>query len=178
MRDAFRSRLPYRARLEGTYRALCKGQPMAKTQESYCLNCFSLIPAEAEICPVCGEHIASLSSHGYREKLLHALEHPLDDVRMRAIIALGLRREAGTALPLAQCALRHPSDVVEGMEIVNALKNFDASTEGAHALKMLASDHAAHAVRAAAEAALERSMANGGPKETSDTDSVVRGRFS
>lgn len=141
---------------------------MAKTRDNYCLNCFSLIPAEAEICPVCGKRIANLSGQNYREKLLHALEHPLDDVRMRAIIALGLRREAGTALPLAQCALRHPSDVVEGMEVVNVLKNFDASPEGVCALKMLAADHAAHAVRMAAEAALERIVSKDGKKAGND----------
>ncbi|MHB1566321.1 MAG: HEAT repeat domain-containing protein [Acidiferrobacter sp.] len=123
---------------------------MATSHKFYCPNCFSLIPATAEICPVCGECREHFRSQGYREKLLHALEHPLDDVRMRAIIALGLRREAGTATSLADCALHHPTDVVGGREIVRALKNFGVSAEAQHALERLAREHAAHAVRVAA----------------------------
>ncbi|MHB1100129.1 MAG: HEAT repeat domain-containing protein [Burkholderiales bacterium] len=120
----------------------------------YCLNCHAMIPAEAKICPNCGENQDLMSEQEYRDKLLHALNHPLDDVRMRAIIALGLRHEEGTALHLAECALHHPSDVVEGMEIVNSLRKFGASQEGRQALERLAVHHAAHAVRVAAETAL------------------------
>ncbi|MHB1678103.1 MAG: HEAT repeat domain-containing protein [Sulfuriferula sp.] len=134
---------------------------MTVANEIFCPNCFSMIPAEAETCPVCGERIASLSAQGYREKLLHALAHPLGDIRMRAIIALGLRRETGTAVPLAVCALRHPTDVVEGMEVVYALKNM-GMPEKQLALTMLINDHAAHAVRAAAEAVLEQGSADDG----------------
>ena len=36
---------------------------------------------------------------------------------MRAIIALGWRGEQEMAAALAECALRHPSDVVEGLEM-------------------------------------------------------------
>jgi hypothetical protein len=35
------------------------------------------------------------------------------EVRMRAVIALGLRRDVRAAADLAQCALRGPRDVVE-----------------------------------------------------------------
>ena len=129
---------------------------MTNARAIYCTNCFSLIPAEAETCPVCGERLARLSAQDYRVKLLHALDHPLDDVRMRAIIALGLRRETATAQPLAECALRHPIDVVVGMEIVKALKHFPASAERRRALETLAQSHAAHAVRAEAAAVLEQ----------------------
>lgn len=145
---------------------------MTVANEICCPNCFSMIPAEAESCPACGERIASLSARGYREKLLHALAHPLDDIRMRAIIALGLRRETVTAVPLAECALRHPTNVVEGMEVVYALRNVGASRERLHALAMLANDHAARAVRAAAKAELERNLADG-----ESTDGGVRSSF-
>lgn len=140
-------------------------------EDLYCPNCFAMIPARASVCPFCSADIKGISGRDFRSKLLHALEHPLDDVRMRAIISLGLRREAGTALPLAQCALSHHSDVVEGMEVVNVLKDFGASAEGLRALKMLAADHAAHAVRAAAEAALEKIMAKGGKPAGNDVKS-------
>ena len=104
---------------------------------------------------MCGGCIARFSDQTYREKLLHALKHPLDDVRLRAIIALGWRREEGTATDLADCALRHPLDIVGGMEIVRALNNFGLSAEARHALERLARDHPAHAIRAAAAEAWE-----------------------
>lgn len=127
---------------------------MNSNRENYCTNCFSLIQAELEICPACGERMAQLSTQDYRIKLLHALAHPLDDVRMRAIIALGLRREAGTALPLAECALRHPLNIEEGLTVVNALKNLREFPDSRRALGILAQDHAAHAVREAAAIAI------------------------
>jgi hypothetical protein len=141
---------------------------METEREIYCMNCFSLIPAEVKFCHVCGEHMAGLSAQHYRVKLLHALQHPLDDVRMRAIIALGLRREAGTAMPMAECALRHPLNIEEGIEVVNALKKFPPSADGRRALEMLAHDHSAHAVRAAAEIALQRTQAGGEAHEIGD----------
>ena len=128
---------------------------MATEREIYCMSCFSMIPAQAEVCPVCGEHVTELSAQDYRAKLLHALEHPLDDVRMRAIIALGLRRETGAELPLAECALRHPLNIEEGIEVVGALKYFLPSPVAQRALQILAHDHAAHAVCEEAQRALD-----------------------
>lgn len=119
-----------------------------------CPNCFAEIPAGAEICPACGERLAALSARGYTEKLIHALGHPLADVRMRAIIALGLRGEAETAEPLLACALRHPADVVAGLEIVRSLARVADGEAGRNALAFLKSLHPARAVRSAAAEAL------------------------
>jgi hypothetical protein len=58
----------------------------------------------------------------YSQRLIDALGHPLDDVRMRAIITLGLRSEKAAEKPLIDCALRQPIDVIEGLEIVNSLR--------------------------------------------------------
>jgi hypothetical protein len=124
---------------------------MTTQNDAYCLNCFSLIPTEAEACPKCGANISSLSEQDFGEKLLHALDHPSDDVRMRVIAILVQRHEEGTALKLAECALRHPMSYEEAIEIVNALKDFQAFPDGRRALEMLAKDHLAHAVRVAAQ---------------------------
>lgn len=128
---------------------------MTTQNNTYCLNCFSLIPAEAEICPVCGGNITSLSAQEFREKLLHALDHPSDDVRMRVITILVQRHEEGTALKLAECALRHPMSYDEAIEIVHSLKNFQAFPDGRHALELLVKNHPTHAVRVAAQGALD-----------------------
>jgi len=127
---------------------------MAVAHEIYCLNCFSMIPAEAETCPMCGEGIASLSAQSYREKLLHGLDHPLSEVRMRAIIALGWRGEGRAAQPLLELALQHPVDVVEGLAVVESLARM--GIDGQIAMATLAERHRAHAVREAAQQALRR----------------------
>ncbi len=73
---------------------------------------------------------------------------------MRAIIALGLRGEAQAAEELAACALRHPIDMVEGLEIVRSLRRIAELTGERQALTRIAHDHPGHAVRQAAAKAL------------------------
>jgi hypothetical protein len=43
-----------------------------------------------QIGPACGANLSAQSARDYREKLLAALGHPLDDVCPRAILALRL----------------------------------------------------------------------------------------
>ena len=94
------------------------------------------------------------SAQSYRVRLKLALLHPLADVRMRAIIALGWRGESETADDLVACALRHPSDVVEGLEIVHSLAQIGNAEVRRIALSDLQARHSAHAVREGAGAAL------------------------
>lgn len=116
-----------------------------------CPACFRLIQGGVGVCPHCGADLAALSARGYQEKLLGALHHPLADVRMRAIIALSWRAEPETADALADCALRHPIDVVEGLAVVGALARLGRT--GRAALLKLAELAPAHSVRAAARKA-------------------------
>ncbi|MGA7751074.1 MAG: HEAT repeat domain-containing protein [Gallionella sp.] len=131
--------------------------------QQICLACFHLIPVEARTCPQCGADLAAFSARDYREKLLHALFHPLADVRLRAVIALGWRGEPETADALAACALRHPSDVVEGLEIINSLDQMKDAVIRQTALSILKTRHPAHAVREAAARVLDESTC---PRET------------
>ncbi len=128
------------------------------TETLYCPNCFAVIPADASVCPFCSADIGEISGRDFRDKLLHALEHPLDDMRMRAIISLGLRGEAGTALPMAECAIHHPMNIEEGLGVIERLRHFAPSPEVFSALEML-SRHEAHAVREAAAKAMLFSFA-------------------
>lgn len=120
----------------------------------YCPNCFTEIPPGTEYCPHCGTRLADWKNTlNYQERLIHALGHPLSDVRMRAIISLGNRGEESAITPLLACAFRHPSDVVEGLEIVNALRKLPGDPRH-RALEQLAATHPAHAVRERAQAML------------------------
>lgn len=118
----------------------------------FCPACFAALDAEAKHCPRCGAVMAELSARDYREKLLRALTHPLAEVRLRAVIALGLRAETATARALADCALRHPTDVVEGLEVVRRLRDWP-ETEARDAALIRLSAHPSRLVRTAAERA-------------------------
>lgn len=120
----------------------------------FCPACFAPLAQEVDTCPACGARMAELSRRDYREKLVHALPHPLADVRMRAIIALGLRGEPQTADALVKCAMRHPADVVQGLETVNSLARMKETGTGRAALSILQARHPAHAVREGAARAL------------------------
>lgn len=124
---------------------------MAEAQQ-ICPACFRLIPAETGVCPACGADLLALSARDYRDKLHAALKHPLAEVRMRVILALGWRGEPEAAEPLATCTLRHPVDVVEGLAVVDALAQLGEA--GRAALQRLAHTHPAHAVREAADGRL------------------------
>jgi len=129
---------------------------VANKQPSYCPACFALIDAGEPQCPVCGQDIARLSARDYRDKLLAALHHPIADIRLRAIIALGLRADEQAADTLVACALSHPADIIEGFAIIDSLERIHMLSIRRQALTTLAEQHAAHAVRAAAQQALSR----------------------
>ncbi len=122
--------------------------------EAFCMHCFSMMPRAATVCPVCGQAAVALTARSYREKLVAALRHPLAEVRMRAIIALGLRREEEAASDLAECALRHPQDMIEGLEIVKSLNTLPGGQPRYQALQDLCERHPATVVRIAAMGAL------------------------
>ncbi|OOG28845.1 hypothetical protein B1C78_00480 [Thioalkalivibrio denitrificans] len=125
------------------------------TRPGFCPACFAPLDQSAERCPVCGARMADLSARDYGEKLLHALEHPLADVRLRAILALGRCSVAGAADALVACALCHPVDVVEGLEVVRSLRGPGPDGARRRALARLVREHPAHAVREAARRAAE-----------------------
>lgn len=135
-------------------RAMQPMQSVASARPGYCPGCFALIEAGSDRCPVCGIDIGSLSARDFRDKLLAALDHPLADVRLRAIIALGWRDEGLTAEALARCALRHPTDVVEGLQVIDSLRAIHDTHERERALRMLAAGHPSRVVRSAAERSL------------------------
>lgn len=116
---------------------------------SYCPVCFASIQAQTLVCPVCQTDIGQWEQdHPYIERLLQALKHPHTNVRMQAIISLGKQGDVRVALPLAECALAHPRDVVQGREIIRSVRQLPAGPETAMALSMLA-HHPAQSVREA-----------------------------
>lgn len=74
---------------------------------AFCPCCYAQIPASQTVCEACHADLRSWNAQSYAERLIQALGHPLADVRMRAIIALGWRREKSAERALVECALRH-----------------------------------------------------------------------
>jgi hypothetical protein len=121
---------------------------------AFCPYCYAQIQASEIVCEACGADLENWNARSYAERLIQALGHPLADVRMRAIIALGWRLEKKAERALVECALRHPTDVVEGLEIVEALRLIREGSTQFEGLRILERDHSASSVRQAATAAL------------------------
>jgi ribosomal protein L40E len=114
---------------------------------AFCPNCYARIPVDATICPRCHTSLRDWQEKTYADRLIEALRLPLSEVRIRAIIALGWRGARAAEQPLVDCALRHPIDVIEGLEIVNSLRLIRNSGSDDTALRHLSLHHAARAVR-------------------------------
>ncbi|MBE7565980.1 MULTISPECIES: HEAT repeat domain-containing protein [Acidithiobacillus] len=123
----------------------------------YCPLCFAEIPIGVENCPACGRNIEAWERQTpYYDRLIWALKNPHSEVRMGAILSLANQNHAEAAGPLAECAMSYPVDVIQGLAVIRAIKNVPDSPEKVSALQGL-SHHAAHAVRVAAEEALNTS---------------------
>jgi hypothetical protein len=87
-----------------------------------------------------------------------ALNRPAADVRMRAIIALGLRRESAAEQAFVGCALRHPNDVDAGLEVIPSLRRLGERNRKRGELSKLAHSHPAMSVRQAARRVLSDAL--------------------
>ena len=76
---------------------------------------------------------------------------------MRAIISLGWRGEIAAERALVDCALRHPLDVVEGLEIIRSLRLIRGRGSNDSALQLLMDRHPARVVRETAAEILANS---------------------
>lgn len=117
----------------------------------YCPACFAEIPRDTRVCPACSADLVAWEErHSFTQRLIHALGHPNPEARMAAIISLGYRGEAVAAIPLANCALAHPIDIVQALEIVASISRLPPGPERAQALALLA-NHPAQSIRSAVE---------------------------
>ena len=122
----------------------------------FCPRCHAVIDAHQRRCPHCGADIAFWEARPYGERLLDTLRHPLSEARMGAIIALGKQADPHTIGALADCALEHDGDVIEGLEILHSLAEMPAGDPLLKAaLQRLAEQHPAHAVRTREQSLLQ-----------------------
>ncbi|MYM92312.1 HEAT repeat domain-containing protein [Duganella vulcania] len=122
--------------------------------DGFCTHCFTLLPALATACPVCGNAQNNTGEGDYREKVVSALRHPSPEVRVRAIVAIGLMHDKSAADALVACALRNPADVVVGLQIIETLKIIDDGKPRMTALRYLHARHPDDAIKQAAQVTL------------------------
>ncbi len=141
--------LPFRVRPEWK-----QGEKAVMTTPRYCPVCFKEIPPEDCVCPFCKIDIPVWTrSTPYTSRLIHALNNPHSEVRMGSILSLGERGDLEAARALVDCALRWPTDVVQGLEIVRAVGRLPDSPERKDALNRLFF-HSSRPVRKASERTL------------------------
>lgn len=120
----------------------------------FCPSCFAEIDAASSTCTQCGADVQAGRDRAYPQRLLHALKHPLSDIRMTAIEALAQLQPEGAAMALADCALEHPRDPVQGVAILRALERLPRNPAWAAAVSRLV-DHPAAVVGRGAQALLD-----------------------
>ncbi|MBA5604216.1 HEAT repeat domain-containing protein [Duganella sp. FT3S] len=124
-------------------------------EEIFCVHCFAILPTGCDICPSCHEKLSYLGSEESRDLLLKVLHDKRAKIRSDAIFALGRRNDRRIAGELVACALRHPADINEGLQIVKVLAAIDDETHRATALQYLIARHPASQVKQAALSALD-----------------------
>ncbi len=122
--------------------------------EVFCMHCFAQLAAVSVNCPLCHHPVDDIEDGDYQRKLIDALHHQHADIRMRAIVAIGIRRDKHAADALVACALRNPSDLAEGMQIVAALKVIDDGKPRVTALHYLFARHPSNEIKQATHAIL------------------------
>ena len=55
----------------------------------YCPQCWTIVTEQDVSCPNCGYHLGQFTELPYEDKLLLGLKHPVQDIRIIAIKALG-----------------------------------------------------------------------------------------
>jgi hypothetical protein len=106
----------------------------------FCPSCFQKVSKGIKICPFCATNISRWEENTtYEEQLVHALLHPISEVRMGAIISLGNKKYQEAAIPLAECALEYPSDIVQNLEILRSIGSLLDSGPKRSAIKLLQS---------------------------------------
>lgn len=120
----------------------------------FCPSCFAEIDAARSTCTQCSADVQAGRDRAYPQRLLHALKHPLSDIRMTAIEALAKLQPECAAMAFADCALEHPRDPVQGVAILRALERLPRNPAWAAAVSRLV-DHPAAVVGRGAQTLLD-----------------------
>ncbi|MYM22187.1 hypothetical protein GTP46_05975 [Duganella sp. FT135W] len=125
-------------------------------EKIFCSHCFQILQTGCPTCPSCQQRVGYLSDVESRSMLLKMLLDQRTEVRSTAIFALGWRKDRLAADALVACALRHPSNISQGLQIVKVLATIDNGTPLMTALQYLMARHPGSEVKQAAFYALSQ----------------------
>jgi len=122
----------------------------------YCLNCWSPIKENEEVCHECQAEIESFDHLSYFEALVRALNHPERTTRIRAAYILGELKDKRAVKPLAEAIsrIRGIRDVFFEEAVAVALGKIEEEETLPILINLL--DHRSFLVRAAALNSLSR----------------------
>ena len=117
----------------------------------YCWHCYGENVAARGACRHCGRRIEAPEGTSYLDQLLWALDHPLGEIKLFAVQALGARRDLAAADRLRQVALE-AGDPYVAAEAVRSLVSIEGVEKARDVLERVAETGAAPARRAAKDA--------------------------
>lgn len=113
----------------------------------FCANCFTELHGSDDHCTNCGQpRDDGWATTSFDTRLIRALNHPVADVRLRAIYALGRRKVISAIDLLVDLAFIHPFDPVQGKVIVDALTDMSVR-QADEALLQLSREHPSNVVQ-------------------------------
>ncbi len=86
----------------------------------FCPDCWHETDGQVDVCPNCGYDLSAYEQLPYEQKLLCAVRHPVQDIRLLAIQLLGQLRSAA-AVPVFQAVLGSEENIFVLREIAWAL---------------------------------------------------------
>ena len=89
----------------------------------FCPRCWKEIEEGCRVCPYCGYEIGSFDALSYEEKMISALNHPVDEFRVNAINVLSRIGSERAVKALEELAWREKSVpiVLEAVKALHAL---------------------------------------------------------
>ncbi len=122
---------------------------------AFCPRCWKEVGEGCRVCPNCGYRFESFEKLSYEEKMIVALNHPVDEFRINAIRVLGRIGSERAVVALEELSGRE-SSVPILLEIVESLKQLGKKHEVAlKALEKLKSHRARTVSKLAGEALRE-----------------------
>jgi len=87
----------------------------------FCPFCWKELKDNLIICPFCKSDLRNFSSMPFEEKLIHALRHPVREIRKTAVFIIGLKKMSSAVKELEKI-LSYEEDPIMIIEILNSLK--------------------------------------------------------
>jgi HEAT repeat protein len=91
----------------------------------YCPNCWKNISEGSRICPNCAHDLSQYSQREFEEKLISALNHPIQDNRIMAIQILGDLRSTSSLHPFEQILHTETQDFYVLKAVLEAIAKID-----------------------------------------------------